>query len=74
MGACVDRRVRIGLVLLSMGALAVLGMRGPTQVGVLLLGEATPEALGTLNWGLCIQEWRVALWGSRNTDPKIQGE
>jgi putative inorganic carbon (HCO3(-)) transporter len=63
MGACVDRRVRIGLVLLSIAALAILGMQGPARVGALLFGEATSEALGTLNWGLRIQVWRAALWG-----------
>lgn len=63
MGACMDRRVRIGLVLLSIAALALLAMQGPTRVGALLFGETTSEALGTLNWGLRIQVWRAALWG-----------
>jgi len=63
MGAWVDRRVRIVVVLLLVAALAMVGIRGPTWVGTALFGGATSEVVGTLNWGFRIQVWKAALRG-----------
>lgn len=63
MGAWVDRRVRIGVVLLFVAALATIVLRGPTWVGTVLFGETTSEVFGTLNWAFRVKVWRAALWG-----------
>lgn len=66
MGAWVDRRVRIGVLLLSVALLAMVGIRGPDWVGTVLFGPATSEVLGTLRWEFRVKVWRVALWGIRD--------
>jgi putative inorganic carbon (HCO3(-)) transporter len=66
MGARVDRRVRIGVLLLSAALLAIVGIRGPAWVGTVLFGPATSEVLGTLHWEFRVKVWRVALWGIRD--------
>jgi len=63
MGACEDRRMRVGLALFAVVALAIVGVRGPSWVGTVLFGDAASEVVGTLNWGFRVQVWRAALWG-----------